>query len=129
MNNVEKLAASYAAYTFQTSAVETPEFKTFCTKLKNAMQRDIKENFPNLKVSVWLKGHFEVSGFIARKTDGAIFYFNISDVRYDNVSKCQQLYRAARHLKDYTGGINRYCTIGELLRMIDTEHNEFIGCE
>ena len=128
MNNVEKLLLKYANYEFQEPAYGTSEFKNFCTKLKNAMRRDINKNFPNLEISVWTKGYFEVSGFITRKTDGAIFYFYIADVRYNDMLKDQQLYRAARHLNDCLGGRNRYCATGEILKMIATEHNEFIGC-
>ena len=105
MNKVEKLLKGYENYSFQSSMYETPEFRTFCTKLKNAMKKDISENYPDLEISAWSKGHFEVSGFITRKSDGAIFYFSISDVRCWNVATSQQMYRSARHLKDYTGGI------------------------
>ena len=127
MNNVEKLLMKYEYHTFQSSISETPEFKTFCTKLKNAMKNDISENYPDLEISAWSKGHFEVSGFITRKSDGAIFYFSIGDVRGWNVATSHQMYRSARHLKDYTGGINRHCLAKDLLRMIATERYDFIG--
>ena len=126
MNNVENLLANYEYYTFESSIDETPEFKTFCAKLKKAMQTDIKKCFPNLEILVWSKGHFEVSGFITRKIDGAIFYFNIGDVRCWNVTKSSVLYRSARHLKDYLGGINLYCTARELLEKINEERYEFV---
>lgn len=106
MHNVEKLLTKYQYYIFQSSAYETPEFKTFCTKLKNATQQDIKECFPNLEFSVWSKGHF--------------------DVRCRNVTKSPVLYRSARHLKDYFGVSNLYCMAWELLEKINEERYEFI---
>ena len=87
------------------------------------MQNDIREHFQNLEISTWIKGHFYISGFISRKTDSAIFYFNISDILCQNN---QVLYRSARHLKDYIGGINIYCLTKELLEKIATECNEYI---
>ena len=125
MNNVEKLLTKYEYHTFQSSISETPEFRTFCTKLKNAMKKDISENYPDLEISAWSKGHFEVSGFITRKTDGSIFYFSIGDVRGRNVATSYQMYRSARHLKDYTGGTIRCCELKKLLEMIATERYEF----
>ena len=125
MNNVEKFLTKYEYHTFQSSISETPEFRTFCAKLKNAMKKDINENYSDLEISSWSKGHFEVSGFITRKSDSAIFYFRIGDVRGWNVATSHQMYRSARHLKDYTGGINRHCIAKDLLRMIATERYEF----
>ena len=125
MNNVEKMMNEYIGYTFQSSIYETPEFKSFCTKLKNAMRRDITTYYSVLEISDWSKWHFEVSGFITRKSDGAIFYFSIGDVRDGKVATRCQLYRSARHLKDYTGGINRYCLGRELLKRMATEYDDF----
>ena len=125
MNNVEKLLEKYEDYTFESSASETPEFRTFCTKLKNAMKKYIKASFSNLEISVWSKGHFYVSGFITRKTDDAIFYFHISDVRGWNAAVHSIMYRSARNLNDCIGGINRYCLAKDLLKRIATEHYEF----
>lgn len=125
MNNVGKLLESYDGYRFESSMYETPEFRNFCTKLKKAMRKDIKENYPNLELSAWSKGAFEVSGFITRKSDSAIFYFRIGDVRREDVATDFHLYRSARHLKDYTGGINRYCLGRELLKRMATEYDDF----
>ena len=125
MNNVEKLLKSYDGYCFESSMYETPEFRNFCTRLKKAMRKDVRENYPNLELSAWSKGHFEVSGFITRKSDGAIFYFRIGDVRDDKVATGFHLYRSAGHLKDYMGGINRYCLGGELLKRMATEYDDF----
>ena len=126
MNNVEKLLAKYKNHTFQSSTCETQEWRTFCTKLKNTMKQDISESYPDLEISAWSKGHFYVSGFITRKSDGAIFYFSIGDVRGWNVATSYQMYRSARHLKDYIGGINRHCLAGDFLKMIATERYEFV---
>ncbi len=126
MNNVEKMLAKYGNLPFVSSSVETPEFYILSKRLKATMQKDIEENFPNLEISVWSKGHFYISGFITRKNDGAIFYFNISDVRCWNVATSLILYRSARHLKDYFGGMNLYCRACELLEKINKESYEFV---
>lgn len=126
MSNIEKLLEQYGSRPFVASAFETPDFYILCQKLKRAMQKDIKENFPELEISAWNKGHFYISGFITRKSDGAIFYFSINDVRCWNVATSLVLYRPARHLKDCIGGANGHCLAGELLRKIATVRSEFI---
>lgn len=62
INNIDKMMNEYIRYTFQSSMYETPEFKSFCTKLKNAMLKDITMYYSDLEISDWSKGHFEVSG-------------------------------------------------------------------
>ena len=90
MNNVEKFLTKYEYHTFQSSISETPEFRTFCAKLKNAMKKDISENYPDLEISAWSKGHFEVSGFITRKR---IVLFSISELAMFAVGTWQQVIR------------------------------------
>ena len=125
MDNLKRTLDRYAGLEFQSSASETFEFCIFNKRLKSAMQADIKEHFPNLEISAWTKGHFYISGFITRKTDGAIFYFNIEDVRGIDVSNNLILYRSARNFKDCVGGINRYCMAWELLEKINNGRCEF----
>ena len=127
MNNVEKLLKTYENYKFQSNTYETPEFRTFCTKLKNAMNKDIKESYPDLEVKVWSRMHFDIAGFITRKSDGAIFYFTIRDVSCWNVATNLQMYRSARHLKDFVGGANIWCELKNLLGRIAREPYEFVS--
>ena len=124
MNALKKMLNGYSGYYFQSSCGETPEFKTFCTKLKNAMRKEIREDFPDLELAAWSKGHFDVSGFITRKSDGAIFYFSFRDVRNADAAG-RQMYRSAKNLKDYTGGMNRWTDGGNLLAAIAKERYEF----
>jgi len=124
MNALKKMLNGYSGHQFQSSCGETPEFKTFCTKLKNAMRKEIREDFPDLDLTVWSKGHFDVSGFITRKSDGAIFYFSFRDVRTADAAG-KQMYRSAQDLKDYRGGMNRWTDGGNLLAAIAKERYEF----
>lgn len=124
MNALKKMLSKYAGYSFRSSCAETPEWKSFCTKLKNAMKKEISEEYPDLELAAWSKGHFDVSGFVTRKSDGAIFYFSFRDVRTVNATG-QQMYRSARNLKDYCGGHNQWTTGENLLAAIAKARYEF----
>jgi len=124
MNALEKMLNKYQGYYFQSACGETPEFKSFCTKLKNAMKKEIKEDYPDLELTVWNKGHFYVSGFVTRKSDGAIFYFSLNDVRSGDATE-KMTYRSAKNLKDFTGGANRWTKSGNLLAAIAKARYEY----
>ena len=67
------------------------------------------------------KGHYLTSCFIER--NGKFVYIShSSDARMDGGVKIELdsfLIRTARHVKDYTGGINQYCDMSQLQSMID----------
>ena len=67
------------------------------------------------------KGHYYTSCFIER--NGKFVYLNHSaDMRMDagiQIELGSFLIRTARHVKDYTGGINQYCDMSQLQSMID----------
>lgn len=67
------------------------------TKLKNRFTGVHQVQLKNIAVNGDKRG---CSGFISR--DGAIVYVNTE------VLGGGYLYRTAQHLKDYTGGVNRY---------------------
>ena len=125
MNALEKYLGDFADVHFESSAYETPQFKSFCTGLKNAIKQEIRVNYPDLELTKWNKMHFEVSGFITRKSDGAIFYFNFADVRWNNPDG-KQMYRSARNLKDLLGGVNYWTEGKNLLAAIAKEPYEFL---
>ena len=124
MISFEDYLNGFANTAFESAAYETPQFKSFCDGLKNVIKRELRDKYPDLELTTWNKMHFEVSGFITRKSDGAIFYFSIGDVRMGNVTG-QQMYRSARHLKDYTGGRNCWTEGKNLLASIAKERYEF----
>ena len=88
------------------------------------MKKEISEEYPDLELAAWSKGHFDVSGFITCKSDGAIFYFSFRDVRNSSAAD-QQMYRSARNLKDYKGGMNQWEKAENLLAAIARARYEF----
>lgn len=125
MNSLKKMLSKYAGYRFQSSCSETPEFKSFCMKLKNAMEKAIREEYPDLELATWVKGHFYASGVVIRKSDGAMFYFTFRDVREQSADG-QQMYRSVKKLTDCCGGMNRWTKAENLLAAIARAKYEFV---
>lgn len=125
MNTLKKYTNKFKNVCFQSSSGETPEFRAFSNGLKTAMKKEIREEYPDLELTTYSKGHFYVSGFITRKSDGAIFYFSFGDVRrFGSVVK-EQMYRSARSLKDYTDGHNCWTESGNLIAAIAKARYEY----
>ena len=93
---------------FQSSSGKTPEFINWARKAKKWFSVWCKQH--DAILSTWNIGHFYVSGFITM-SNGCIWYFSSSDVRYKLMSSL--LIRTAKHLKDYTGGINQSVDFNE----------------
>lgn len=119
MNSLESLVKKYKNVCFESSCYNTPEFLKLAASLKRALKKDIqKSNFILLNASA---GHFYISGFITHK-NGIYIYFSIGDVRWDITGKRWYddiLYRTAKDEKDYHGGANHYCKLGELFEKAD----------
>lgn len=128
MNSLKKMLSKYAGYSFQSACGETLEWKSFCTKLKNALKKEISEEYPELELVAWSKGHFYVAGFIVRTSDKAVFYFRFRDVR-DQSPDGQQMYRSAKNLDDYHGGHNLWTRGENLLAAIAKAKYEFAQLE
>lgn len=76
------------------------------TKVKNAIRRvqsPLITHLQNVHINGVLHG---CSGFLQDPKTGRIVYIS-TDVNHGTNEKI--LYRNARHLKDFTGGRNRYC--------------------
>ena len=125
MISFENYLNGFANTVFESAAYETPQFTSFCSGLKNVIKRELRDKYPDLELTKWNKMHFEVSGFITRKSDGAIFYFSIGDVRMGSVAG-QQMYRSARNLNDCIGGRNCWTECKKLLAAIATARYEFV---
>lgn len=96
---------------FESSTVTTPEFAKFAREFKKAIMKSLP---PELSLARYSRGHFYVSGFIQNTVTDRIVYFSISDVRYfPGKWNDEILIRTARSTKDYTGGPNNYCTLGQ----------------
>lgn len=91
------LAAGFAGTTRN-----TPEFKSFARKFKNALAKELET--AGCTITAYNVGHFYVSGFFRNKFNDC-YYFSISDVRHFKIDK--MLWRTAKDEKDFTGGHNR----------------------
>lgn len=84
-------------YNFEQYSTNSPEFLKYAVQFK----RHIRKNLPEgAKIEAFNTGHFYLSGFFS--ISGHLWYFSWHNG--DN----EIMYRTAKHLKDYTGGVNRY---------------------
>jgi len=89
---------------FTSSYYSTKQWESFLKDFKHAIKNSLPEGS---RLVNWLKGHFEVSGFIVR--NNKYVYFSISDVRYWQDEWYHKiLIRTASGPEDYMGGSNNY---------------------
>lgn len=95
------------------------EYNNFQTALLSEISKYAKA--VDAAVVAESKGHYLTSCFI--ECNGKFVYIShSSDARMDGGVKIELdsfLIRTARHVKDYTGGINQYCDMSQLQSMID----------
>ena len=95
-------------YEFESSTVQTPEFRTFARSFKTALNKQLKDK--DIKIVSYNVNHFYVSGFVEK--DSKYIYFSISDVRHFNNDWYKSiLYRTAKGIRDFTGGHNNYTAL------------------
>ena len=108
---------------FESSSCTTPEFKTFASKFRSALKKELKA--AGAELVSFSRGHFYISGFY--RVGSQLGYYSISDVRSGEgrgfTNRPDILFRTAQHEKDYTGGANQYVTmeanlVGEQLARI-----------
>jgi len=96
---------------FQSGGCNSNEFNKFFRDFKKVFTKELN-NLNATEIS-FSKGHFYLSGFF--KVNEQYYYFSLSDVRHDWIigrsGKPEMLIRTAKHLKDYTGGVNCYVAI------------------
>lgn len=82
---------------------------------RRAFKKDLKLSyFTEVKAS---SKYFYISGHMKHK-NGTWIYFSTPDVRYEATGKRWYddiLYHKAKDENDYSGGINHYCKLAELL--------------
>tara|TARA_Y100000361_G_C11091748_1_gene306805 strand:- start:50 stop:358 length:309 start_codon:yes stop_codon:yes gene_type:complete len=78
------------------------------SKQKSIVKKALRDaNFEDIKLS---NGHYFFSGFA--KKNNKIIYYSISDVRFfKSNTGADVLIRTAKDYKDYTGGVNNYCSM------------------
>lgn len=100
--------------------VTSKDFKSYCRSLKTALNKEAKEK--GFDYVTLCPSHYDYSGFF--KFGERYVYYSSSVERYDkptyldredNFGSGRVLYRTARSEKDFTGGHNNYCHLGELI--------------
>ena len=91
-------------------------------KFQNAYARWLRKALPKYKVDMH-RNHYEFSAVITRKGGAGPdrhVYLAISDVRFFSKEWYSRvLMRTMEHAKDWTGGRNRYCSIGYIPKLAD----------
>jgi hypothetical protein len=98
---------------FESGTSVTTQFKFFAKNYKAYLKSQLK--VVGATVTKFSINHFFLSGFITL-ADGRLVYFTTPDVRYDTDGWYNRiLYRNAKSITDFQGGMNRYTTLPELL--------------
>jgi hypothetical protein len=96
---------------FESDAIVTPEFKSFATKFRNALKKELSA--AGAELVSFSRGHFDISGLYRIK--GQLGYFSLPDVRsaggFGMSNTPKLMYRTAEHEKDYSGGSNQWVNI------------------
>ena len=90
---------------------------------ENAYAKWLRKALPGYSVDMH-RNHYEFSATIVRKGAGGIpdryVYLSISDVRaFPKEWYSRVLVRTMDHAKDWTGGPNTYCAIGDIPKRVD----------
>jgi len=83
-------------------------------KLKNRFNNSfplLETHLKNIRVNGDPRG---CSGFVVNVTNGKIAYVTTEESVYGPL-KGKIMYRTAKHLKDYTGGVNRWSTDADIV--------------
>jgi hypothetical protein len=106
-------------YEFSSGPYTGEDYKKF----QNAYARWLRKALPKYKVDVH-RNHYEFSAVITRKGGDSgpdrHVYLSISDVRaFPTEWYTRVLMRTMGHAEDWTGGRNRYCSIGYIPKLAD----------
>lgn len=116
-------AEKWFDYGFDGGCTTTKEYEQFQKDCKSDLKKMASDN--GMELYDFNKNHFCFSAVL---TDGEKFvYVSVSDVRHFGWnSDTRILVRTMRHAKDWSGGMNQYCTwnrVGELARkLIDRDY-------
>lgn len=116
-------AEKWFDYGFDGGCTTTKEYEQFQRDCKSDLKKMASEN--GLELYDFNKNHFCFSAVLS---DGEKFiYVSVSDVRYFGWnSGTRILIRTMKHAKDWSGGMNQYCTwnrVGEFARkLMDSDY-------
>lgn len=111
-------AEKWFGYEFESGCCTTKEYEQFQRDCKSDLKKMASEN--GLELYDFNKNHFCFSAVLS---DGEKYvYVGISDVRYFGWdSNTRVLIRTMQHAKDWTGGMNNYCSwnrVGDVARKL-----------
>ena len=107
----------YINYNFESSCYKTEEFIQFSRDFKSDLKKIIGDAYTLVNFSV---GHFYLSGFIENKATKKLAYFSTSDVRgCNNEWHNSLLIRTAEHIKDFSGGRNKFTSLEKIAESLD----------
>lgn len=105
----------FVDYRFSSGGVTGSDYKSFQTKYKNFIKKNLPEGY---SIEKWNPSHYQFSCVIGK--DGRYVYMSISDVRYFQNEWFQNiLVRTMKHSTDWTGGPNQYASIFNLIKKIE----------
>lgn len=119
LSSLQKFIKDYNGYAIEDCcAVTGSDFKSYCTKLRNALRKEAKAvGFDDVTLK---PGHYDMHGFFNKKDK--YVYWSFSVVRGDmptflDKSGCSHgfLYRTAKSDKDYKGGNNHFTDLANLV--------------
>lgn len=111
-------AEKWFDYGFEGGCSTTTEYEQFQRDCKSDLKKMANEN--GMELYDFSKNHFCFSAVLS---DGEKFiYVSVSDVRFNGWdSNTRILVRTMKHAKDWSGGMNQYCTwnrVGEFARKL-----------
>jgi hypothetical protein len=114
-DEVPETLRHFVDYRFSSGGVTGSDYKSFQTKYKNFIKKNLPEGFV---IAKWNPNHYEFSCVIEHESK--YVYVSISDVRYwpnewfENI-----LVRTMKHDSDWSGGTNQYASIFNLMKKIE----------
>ena len=122
-SDLPKSLQPYVDYLFSSGGCIGDDFKSFNTKFKSAVKKQLPEGF---EIHSWNRGHYYCSAVIKTPSNNFIF-MSIGDVRwcinewFENI-----LYRTMKNETDWTGGNNHYASLfnlGEAIKKLEEKQN------
>ena len=112
---MEEIVSSYEGVTFVPSCADTRDFGDFARHLRIALQKECAAH--GLTLKKFNRGYFEVSALVEAPS-GKMCYLHISDVRDEASAFERVLYRTARDDRDFTGGMNHFASLANVVEEV-----------
>lgn len=98
---------------------ETDEMKQFFRDFRSDLKKILKDT--NFKIYQMKKNYYDVSCIISSLDETKFIYLSLGDMRFNfNHWFEQVLVRTMKNPQDYSGGMNHYCSVVEILETIES---------